>query len=119
MAADFLGKGGDRETARRMWSRMYENQEEGPLKWNAQSQMQRLDALDSIDILNRLVAEFKDRRGRWPTSLHELGQAGLLQVQPVDPTGVPFHYDPQQGKVEIQPTSTLWRRPGLLGSGLQ
>ena len=36
-----------------------------------------------------------------PASFHELGQAGLLPFQPVDPTGVPFHYDPQQGKVEI------------------
>jgi hypothetical protein len=118
MAADFLGKGGDRATARQMWSRMYENQEEGPLKWNAQSQMQRLDALDSVDILNRLVVEFKDRRGRWPTSFHELGQAGFLPFQPVDPTGVPFHYDPQQGTVEIARASTLWRTPGPLGSGL-
>ena len=119
MAADILGKGGDRETARKVWSRMYENQEEGPLKGNAKSQVQRLDALDAVDVLTRLVAEFKTRHGRWPASFHELGQAGLLPFPPVDPTGVPFHYDPQQGKVEIQETSALWRMPGPLGSGLQ
>jgi hypothetical protein len=119
MAADFLGKGGDRQTARQMWSRMYENQEEGPLKWNAKSQLQRLDALDAIDVLNRRLGEFKTRHGRWPASFHELKQAGLLPFQPVDPTGVPFHYDPVNGKVEIPQASTLWRRPGPLGSGLQ
>jgi hypothetical protein len=118
MAADFIGKGGDRETARRMWSRMYENQE-GPLKLNAQNQLQRLAALDALDILNRLVAEFKDRRGRWPASLQELGQAGLLPFPPVDPSGVPYQYDPQQGKVEIAGPSSLWRPPGPLGTGLR
>ncbi|HUL78515.1 MAG TPA: hypothetical protein VL691_14720, partial [Vicinamibacteria bacterium] len=49
MAADFLAKGGDRETARRMWARLYEQQEEGPLKRNALNQLQRLDALDATD----------------------------------------------------------------------
>ena len=119
MAADFLGKGGDRETARQMWSRMYENQEEGPLKWNARSQLQRLDALDAVDILNKLVGEFRNRRGRWPASLQELGQAGLLPFPAVDPTRVPFHYDPQEGRVEIAQASGLWRQPGPLGSGLR
>jgi hypothetical protein len=119
MAADFVGKGGDRETARRMWSRMYENQEAGVLKANAENQIQRLDALDAVDVLNRLVGEFSNRRGRWPASLQELGQAGLLPFPPVDPTGVPFQYDPQEGKVAIARASALWRPPGVLGSGLR
>jgi len=119
MAADFLAKGGERQTARKMWARLYEQQEEGPLKRNALNQLQRLDALDAADALERFTAEFRRRRGRWPDSFQELGQAGFLPFPPVDPTGVPFQYDPQGGKVEIARESALWRHPGPLGSGLR
>jgi len=119
MAADFLAKAGDRETSRKMWARLYEQQEEGPLKRNALNQLQRLDALDQADVLERGASEFRRRWGRWPESLRELGQAGLLPFAPVDPTGVPYQYDPRDGKVEIAAASPLWRHPGPLGSGLR
>jgi len=119
MAADFLVKGGERETARRIWMRMYEQSEEGPIKANARSQLQRLDALEGADILTRQVRVFVAKTGRLPGSLAELGRAGLLPFPPNDPTGIPFEYRADTGKVEIARGSQLWRVPGPLGSGYQ
>lgn len=110
LAADILGRGGDRETARRLWSRMYE-QSEGSIRRNAVFHLRKLDALDGVDAIDRLVAEFFKRNGRLARSFEELRREGLLRSAPVDPTGVPFVYDPVTGAVSISKTSTLWR-PG-------
>lgn len=118
-AADFLAKGGEREKSRRLWQEMYRQFEEGPLRDNALAQMQRLDALDQADALNRSIEAFASRMGRRPLSLADLARTGLLPFLLVDPTGVPFEYDPAEGKAKISKRSTLWRRPGPLGEGLE
>lgn len=111
LAADVLAKGGNRQTARQMWSRIYE-QSEGYMKHNALIQIWLLDALEQSERLTALVAEFARRAGRRPESLDELRQAGLLKKRaPVDPAGVPFEYDKQTGMVKVSIRSQLWR-PG-------
>jgi hypothetical protein len=107
-AADFLQKGGERETARRMWRHLFE-ETDGRMRENARFNLRRLDALDQVDELQRSVEEFRKLYGRAPVGLAELGAARLLRAPLSDPMGVPFDYDGRQGTVSISRNSALWR----------
>jgi hypothetical protein len=109
MAADVVAKGGDRATARAMWRMMGEQAEEGILKAHARDRLRVLDALDLADHWTAKAAEFQRRMGRWPGSLAELRASGSSGAPIVDPSGVPFGYDPKTGKVTVSTRSTLWR----------
>jgi hypothetical protein len=112
LAAEILGKGGERGIARRMWREMFE-QSEGPLKENARIHIMALDAADAVDRLNERVAQFRERTGRLPRNLAELSASGLARGPLVDPAGIPFEYDSQTGKVAVSRTSYL-RREDLM-----
>lgn len=113
LAAEILGKGGERDIARRMWREMFE-QSEGAIRENARIHLLTLDALDAVDRLNGRVAVFRERMGRLPRDLGELSAAGLARGPLVDPIGIPFEYDSQTGKVAVSRTSYL-RRDDLMG----
>lgn len=108
LAADLLGRSGERATARRIWTRLSEEWAEGSLKWNAQHQLRYLDALDALDRVRAAAAGFQVRNGRPPSSLGELRALGA-RLQWVDPDGFPWAYNPATGAVAISPESTLWR----------
>jgi hypothetical protein len=109
LAADLLAKGGDRESARRMWRRLYEQSEEGILRTHAKLQLAILDARDTADELTARVSDFEKKRGRRPESLEELLEAGLWSGPLEDSEGVAFHYDASRGRVSIARSSPLWR----------
>jgi hypothetical protein len=109
LAADLLAKGGDRESARRMWRRLYEQSEEGILRTHAKLQLAILDARDNADELTARVGDFEKKRGRRPESLEELVKAGLWSGPLEDSEGVPFRYDVSTGRVSIARSSPLWR----------
>lgn len=108
LAADVVARGGDRRTALLMWRQIHE-QSEGIVKANALVNMQVLEALEGADQLTALVEQFRRRSGRRPHTLEEMRAAGLLRAPPVDPTGVPFVYDRETGKVTVSPRSILKR----------
>ena len=109
LAAQIVYRGGDRETSRRIWKGMYDQAEEGPMKYNALAHLRYLDALDQAEALTRLVRTYEERTGRRPDSLDQLRAAGLLRGAPVDPSGTPFAYDRETGGVSIDRKSELWR----------
>jgi hypothetical protein len=105
MAADFLAQGGEREKSRRAWGSLAQQSEEGSIRNYAMDQIRRLDALDRVDEINRAIAAFVGDSGKPPRSLSAI----RLPVSPIDPTGVPFAYDPATGTVAIAKSSKLWR----------
>jgi hypothetical protein len=109
LGGSMLAKGGDRAVSREIWKRQYENGW-GNMKDNALHHLRILDALDQRDALSGLVARFVEKAGRRPRSLAELVAVGLLRSVPVDPTGVPFEYDAETGRVKIS-------RQSMLGQG--
>jgi hypothetical protein len=109
LAADMLGRGGDRETSRKVWMQMYQEEEQGAIKANALTHLLILDSLDLRDELQKRVLEFGFRNGRRPRGLEELVSSGLVQAIPLDPRGVPFEYDAKTGIVSVSPRSPLWR----------
>ena len=108
LAAMVLAKGGQRDSSRAIWRQIYE-QSDGPMKDNALQHIMVLDAYDTADALQALVAEVERRTGRRPESLDELRRAGLLRRPPLDGSGAPFLYDRQSGTVRVLPQSKLWR----------
>jgi hypothetical protein len=109
MAADVLSRGGDRETARRMWRQMYDDEEAGALKANALTHLRMLEAMDDCDRLQAAVDRFRETHGRAPSTLQDLVAAGLLSSLPMDPAGVPYVYDAGSGRAALSPRSPLWR----------
>ncbi len=107
LAADLLVRGGERQTARAMWTQIYAQAEEGYIKENARFRLQEIDALDQADALTAAAAAIEKRGGRKPQSLGEIAAAARLRT--VDPTGVPFEYDASKGVVRVSPRSSLWR----------
>jgi hypothetical protein len=113
LAAEILGKGGERDIAKRMWREMFE-QSEGALRENARIHLLAIDAVEAVDRLRERVALFRERFGRLPRDLRELAAAGLGGVPLVDPIGIPFEYDAESGTVEVSRQSYL-RRDDLMG----
>jgi hypothetical protein len=109
LAADVLAKGGDRESSRRIWRRIAEQEEEGVLKQNARVRLEILDALDVVDALSEAVATYERRLGRLPAALDDLRSAGLWRGPLADSQGFPFSYDRDKGRVTVSIRSPLWR----------
>ncbi len=115
MAGLMLTRSGERAMARQIWQDMYDHATFDLVRWNAEQNLQRLDALDMTDALERVVNRFKSQRGRFPDTLQELVRSGLLPAVPKDPTGVAFAYRSSNGDVSIQPGSTLYM-PDMSGA---
>ena len=110
LAADVVAQRGDRQTARALWRRIYDEAEPGAMRDNAAVHLAQLDALDGMDAIRAAAEAFRAQTGQWPGSLDDLLRARLLQGSLADPTGVPFAYNPETGQPSIAGTSRLWRR---------
>ena len=114
LAADLLGRGGERAIALRMWREMYANAEPGAIRENARLHVMVLEAGEAVDRLGAEVEEFRRRAGRRPASLGELQASGLTRGPLVDAAGLPFEYDVESGRVTVSRRSYL-RRDDLMG----
>jgi hypothetical protein len=63
--------------------------------------------MDGIDVLERAVQIYRERAGAYPAAWSDLLRAGLVRRIPADPTGVPFRLDASNGKVTLDPKSSL------------
>ena len=112
MAAVTLTRGGDRQTSRMIFQRLYESSDLKWLKESAAWRLQQLDALDAIDELQRVTAEYERRHGRPPDDWQAVIRAGLLPGIPFDPVGVPYELNPWWGTVTVSRRSAVWPLPG-------
>jgi tetratricopeptide (TPR) repeat protein len=106
LAASTLAQGGDRRSSRIMWTVLAQSAGNDWLRNSAARSLQQLDALDAIDTLERLVAQYRDRAAT-PLSWQSLASAGApLRGVPADPAGTPFELT-SDGRVHLGPTSPL------------
>lgn len=89
-------KGGDRVTAVNLWAELYQRSKNEIERWTALTYIKELLA----EILQDEVEEFKLRFGRYPYSLAELEETGLVRKLPVAPDGDTFRYIRSRNKVE-------------------
>lgn len=109
LAADLLANADDRATSREVWTRMYEQADEPPIKGNALIHLQRLDALDAVDALNAAAKDLEAKLGRKPRDAREFVSLLGPRAPLADPLGVPFEYHADQGRFSISRESWLWR----------
>jgi hypothetical protein len=101
-----LTRGGDRETARGLWEILRDTAETDQQRENAILHLRQLDALDQMEILERVVQAYRDETGRLPASWAELIEARLIPGTPFDPSGSPYVLE-SDGKVGITSGSKL------------
>lgn len=126
MSANMLVKGGDRETARAMFEKIYEQSTDEFSKQLSLTRLKSLRAEDEMTFFNKLVAEYREKTGACPESL-----AGLIRAlspskfdqltkqdlrfderkAPLDPDGFAYTYDAATCTVALAEKSTIvrWR----------
>ena len=107
-AAGMLARGGDRDSARALWSELAATSGQDWIRSSAKKALLQLDAEAVIEQLEFLAQRFFDARGRFPASWNELVTAGLLRGIPLDPTGMPYVIDSVSGAVDVAPDSPLF-----------
>jgi tetratricopeptide (TPR) repeat protein len=110
-AAVMLSRGGDRRASRAMWQQLAAMEENDWLQKTAQLRLLQLDAMDQIDMLERVVNEFARVTGKLPASWEQVAGLGLLRGIPLDPTGTPYTLDFAKGDVNVAAWSRLHPLP--------
>jgi tetratricopeptide (TPR) repeat protein len=118
MKAKILSEGGSRETAREIYTRMYEQSNEADVKEMARKHLMRLESLDQHDSLRKLFTAYKARTGKCPDSWRELEQIfRTLRIPmdqsgaPLDPSGAPYAL--QAGACEVELDWKLTKVPRI------
>jgi tetratricopeptide (TPR) repeat protein len=109
LAASALSRGGAVDTARAIWSRQLESTDRADVRENARNHLISIQVDEDLWTLEFLVDKFRQRVGRPPTGFEELTRAGWLRGPPLDPSGVPYSYEPQSGRPGLSPHSRVRR----------
>jgi tetratricopeptide (TPR) repeat protein len=110
VAAVTLVEGGDRTRARQILTELV-GSGESYIRAAAERSLAQLQALDSIDQLEAIVARYRQATGRLPGGWNDLVRERYLPGIPVDRSGVPFSYDADTGAVSIGVESGLLPLP--------
>lgn len=90
LAASMAQESGDRETARLLWSKIYESSEDQNVKNNAKGRLAAIQVQEDMAQLEAVVDQFRQKTGRIPSNFEEMVAAGWLRGVPQDPTGTPY-----------------------------
>ena len=108
LSATTLAQGGDRQSSRAMWTAIRQSAELEWLRNDADRRLLQLQALDTIDLLQRAADEYAARTGTRP-DWQALVRGRVLRGMPLDPTGTPFELS--GGRVQLSHASPLWPPP--------
>lgn len=106
MAARVAEKGGSAETARMIWTELYQTTKDPNVRKWAATQLDGLAALEDESHLNVLSEQYRKLFGRYPASTKDLRDARLLAGIPVDPAGYPYAIG-EDGKAHVAPESPV------------
>lgn len=124
LQAVMLLKGGDRETARELFQRMYDESEDAYTRQLSLTRLKSLQSEDEIALLGKLLKAYQERHGSCPSSLaalvkvlspallQQLRQGGLQfddTLAPLDPDGFPYAYNPAECTVALNEKTTIVR----------
>jgi tetratricopeptide (TPR) repeat protein len=109
VAATMLIQGGDIGSARFLLNEIRKS-EEAWLRRMAEHSLKQVDALEAIEVLQRIVDGNPPPAGE-QHSWERLIRAGRLRAVPPDPTGTPFVIDPATGAVAVSSDSDLYPMP--------
>ena len=122
LSAAMLAKGGDRETARQMFAKIYDSTDDPNIKKTSLSRLEFYQASDEIDFLNQQLAEFRAVRGSCPNhpsqlirglpsgAVQKLRQYGMQfdqNMTPLDPHGFAYNLVGSECQVKLAADSTI------------
>ena len=114
MKAKMANEGGSRDLAREIYGRMYEQAENAEVKEMARKRLLQLDSFDQRDGLRKVLAAYKARVGRCPSSWKEvepLLRALRVEVDstgaPLDPTGTAYVLLSDECDLDVDPKSEV------------
>ena len=90
LAAQAAQHGGEDQTAQTLWSMIYETTPDKFIRENAKWHLRALAVDFQVSQLERVVAEYKQRSGEFPSSFVDVSRSGLLPGIPLDPDGHPY-----------------------------
>lgn len=112
MKAKMAADGGSRDTAREIYTRMYEQSADEKVKDMARKRLLQLDSLDQRESLQKLFTAYRARTGKCPDSWKEMEPVfRALRVAvdasgaPLDPSGAPYVL--RACEVELDPKSEI------------
>jgi len=115
VVAAMLARGGDRATARLLWTEMLRSDERG-MQDLATVRLAQLDAMDQIEMLHSIIARVTLASGVRPTSWRDLIAHGWIRNVPLDPAGTPYVMDPATARVSVSRESGLYPMPDQLNA---
>ena len=116
LSAVTLAEGGNRNASRTLWRQLQQTATDDWFRRESERRLKQLDAMDQIELLQKVVAAFTARRGRAPSGWDELARAGFVRGAIVDPNGTPYRLE--GSTVSLDPASKLLPLP-LDGQKLQ
>ena len=115
MGARMLAEGGSRDTAREIYTRIYEQADDETIKHMAELRLLQLDSFEERDVIRKTLHEYAARYGRcvsdWRDLIPQLRTARLpLDNQtgaPLDPAGTPYVLVKDTCDVDLNPSSPV------------
>lgn len=101
MTAKIAAEGGSRDTAREIYTRMYEESADEKVKDMARRRLMQLESLDQRDVLRKLLTAYKTRTGQCPAAWREMLPVLRSLRAPLDESGAPL--DPSQVPYQLKP----------------
>jgi hypothetical protein len=99
MAAALAQHADDHQTARFLWTNIYENSNDSLIKQNAVKRLAALRVDEDVTFLQAYIERYQQQFGHFPANLQELQAAGWVRRLPMDPLGYPYHI--RDGRVEV------------------
>ena len=109
LAAVTLAEGGNRKSSRLLWQGIQKSATDDWFQREADRRLKQLDAMDQIELLQKVVEAFTAKQGRAPASFAELARAGHVRGTIADPTGKPYRLE--GSTVALDPESKLLPLP--------
>ena len=113
MAAQMAEHAGDLQTARMLWTTMYQSTQDRSIRANAAAHLRALQVDEDVLVLERLVNIYRDKTGRVPNSFSDLEAAGLLRGTATDPLGRPYRLMPDGHVVVRVPDDLPFLKKGM------
>ncbi len=111
LAANTLAEGGNRSASRMLWQQLLESADNDWIQNEAERRLAQLDALDQIELYERVIEVYRDRTGRLPEIWEDLVVAGALTGLPIDPAGHQYLLLQRTGRVTVSAQSPLFPMP--------
>jgi hypothetical protein len=109
LSAVTLAEGGNRKSSRLLWQQIQQTATDDWFQRESQRRLKQLDAMDQIELLQKVVKAFTDQHGHPPAGWAELVRGGYVRGAIVDPNGAPYRLE--GSTVTLDPASRLLPLP--------